>query len=97
MDFYHAQIDSGGGTVKQARKGAVAHYQRAVAYKIGAQRKAADDFDLGAVDLGFICSSVHAEKTPAAPVDQHRVRLLQFSPVGIDIRKQEDRFVGIEA
>ena len=70
---------------------------RAVAYKIGTQRKAADDFDLDAVDLGFSGSRVHAEKTPGAPVDQYRVRLLQFFPVGVDIRKQEDRFVGIEA
>ena len=82
--------------MKQARKGAVAHYHRAVAYKIGAQRKATDDFDLDAVDLGFGRSSVHAEKTPGAPVDQYGVRLFQSFPIDVDIRKQEDRFLGIE-
>ena len=82
--------------MKHARKSAIAHCHRAVADKVGAQCKAADDFDLDAVYLGVSRSGVHAEKTPGAPVDQNRVRLLQFFPVGIYIREQEDRFVGIE-
>src|ERR1700730_3669216 len=63
---------------------------------MGAESEAAHDFDLGAVELGFCRSAIHAEKAPGATVDEHGIRLLQFVTVGVHVGKGKDRRIGIE-
>ena len=71
MDFYHAHIDTEGGTVKQGRKGAVAHNHRAVAYKIRAQHEKLPTI-LTLIPVGSrfqLRQCPYRENAPGAPVE----------------------------
>ena len=81
---------------KQRKEIAIAHNERAIIGEIRAEGKCADDTDSASRQFGLRALLCSAQKPPAPPIDDDRIRLPQLGKSGSDVREQEHRLVRIE-